>query len=416
MKIAIFTDCYLDLTGGIVTAITAEKSELERRGHIVYVFSSSYPKSAAEKAVLARDHIYPVPSCRLFGRGATPIARRPRVIEKWLMKRHSEIREFDLFYVHYEAGCSIAGLRLGKRLGKPTVQVMHGREDVGEVGIIPRGFRTLVAAALDLFHSWYLPHPVKIRRDTYLAQTRAAAHMWSIMVNHANAADLVITPSAHFRDKLKHYGVIRPIKSLHHGVADALVDAKVSPTSLAPGAPLEIIWHSRLSGEKRILPFLEALSLMPRETYHVNIFGEGPEAPVARTYARLHRLNVTFRGVASIDKITETLHSSNLDVLVSYNYDTFGMTLIEAEACGVPVLIADPDLTEIVPRGSFILTASPAPADIAGAIKDILAHPERVAKMSTVMLKNRENIRISGKIDRLERIFRELISKQPLAG
>lgn len=43
MKIAIFSDCYLDLTGGIVTTINAEKAELERRGHTVYVFSSAYP-------------------------------------------------------------------------------------------------------------------------------------------------------------------------------------------------------------------------------------------------------------------------------------------------------------------------------------------------------------------------------------
>ena len=48
MKIAFFSDCYLDLSGGIVSNINAEKAELERQGHTVYVFSSAYPHSENE--------------------------------------------------------------------------------------------------------------------------------------------------------------------------------------------------------------------------------------------------------------------------------------------------------------------------------------------------------------------------------
>ena len=115
MKIAIFSDCYLDLTGGIVTSIDADKAELERRGHTVYIFSSSFPKTDQEKKELAKKNIFPVKSCRVFGRGITPIARRPRIIEKELEKKYPEIKDFDLYYIHYEAGCSIAGLRLAKK-------------------------------------------------------------------------------------------------------------------------------------------------------------------------------------------------------------------------------------------------------------------------------------------------------------
>ena len=57
MKIAIFSDCFLDLTGGIVTTITAQKKELESRGHTVYVFSSSYPKTSVEMAKFKKENI-----------------------------------------------------------------------------------------------------------------------------------------------------------------------------------------------------------------------------------------------------------------------------------------------------------------------------------------------------------------------
>lgn len=412
--------------------INAEKKELERRGHTVYVFSSAYPRSGEEKAKLARSHVYPVPTCRIFGRGATPIARRPAKIEKWLMKNHPELTNFDIFYVHYEAGCSIAGLRLGKRLNIPTVQVMHGREDMGEALIIPLGFRTLVAAALNLFHSWYLPHQTKIPKDSYQATTIARAKMWNIMVNHANAADFVITPSNYFRKMLVHYGVVKPIKALHHGIADHYTIEKVTPKTLAPGEPLKIIWHSRLCPEKRILPFLEALNILdesrtgslkstvaklknrelfapPRYRYELDVYGDGTEAVAAKTYAKIHRLNVNFYGKTTFEHIWHELKTHHLDVLVSYNYDTFGMSLIEAESAGVPVLIADPDLEEIVPRGSYVLTKSPSPTTIAESLDALLAHPDKIANMSKTMLNHREDNKISTKITKLEEIFNDII-------
>lgn len=410
MKIAIFSDCYLDLTGGIVTNINAEKAALESRGYTVYVFSSAYPRSRKAKTALSAQNIFPVKSCRLFFRGLTPIARRPRIIERELMKTHPELRDFDIFYVHYEAGCSIAGLRLAKHLKIPSVQVMHGREDIGEQNLIPRGFRTVVATLLDWFHSWYLPHPVKIRRDDYLVPTIASAKMWSLMVNHANAADLVITPSDHFREKLAYYGVKRDIIALHHGIDDALIAEQISPRKFNDGDTLRIIWHSRITEEKRILPFLKALYQV-KSPYHLDVYGSGVEEPLAITYAKSHRMNVAFHGEASFAEIWQAIKNAHLDVLVSYNYDTFGMTLIEAEAAGTPVFIVDPDMKEIVPKGGFLLADGPDVMNMANALNGVFAHPDSICKMSQIMLKNRHQIKLSHKIDELEKLFYKLAKK-----
>ena len=145
MKIAIFSDCYLDLTGGIRTSINAQKKALEDNGHTVYVFSTGFPRNERALKELAKENIFVVPSCKLFFRGLTPVSRRPKIIEEWLLKEHADIKDFDIYYIHYESGCSIAGLRLGKKLNIPTVQVMHGREDMGETHIIPFGLRTISA-------------------------------------------------------------------------------------------------------------------------------------------------------------------------------------------------------------------------------------------------------------------------------
>ena len=154
MKIAFFTDCYLDLTGGITSSIKAQKFALEKNGHTVYIFSTGFKKTKRKLKNLANQNVFEVPSCKLFFRGLTPVSRRPKIIEKWILKNHPEIKDFDIFYIHYESGCSITGLRLAKQLGIPSIQVMHGREDMGETNIIPRGFRTIIAALLNWFHSY----------------------------------------------------------------------------------------------------------------------------------------------------------------------------------------------------------------------------------------------------------------------
>ena len=408
MRIAFFSDCYLDLTGGIVTSINAQKQALEAKGHTVYVFSTSYPKSEAELRKLTEQNIFPVPSCRFLFRGISPISRRPHIIEKWLLKNHPELKSFDIFYIHYESGCSIAGLRLGKQLKIPTVQVMHGREDMGVTSMVPFGLRTFVATALNWFHSWYLPHEVKVHRDDYLADTIAKAKMWTMMVNHANYADYLVCPSHHFAKKLTHYGVKHRFHVVPNGYPDASFPSNPPLKSLQPGEPLQIIWHSRLSGEKRIMPFLEALAKVTG-SYHLNVYGGGQDFKKAEHFVRRHHLNVTFHGDTPFRKVQAAIQNSHLDVLASYNFDNYPLTLVEAEAQGVPVFICDPDMEEIIPNGSFVLSKSETPEDMALALNNLISHPDRIAKMSQTMLERRNEVLISNRIELLLKLFYSII-------
>ena len=409
MKIAIFSDCYLDLTGGITSSINAQKAALEKAGHTVYIFSTGYPKSTKELKKLANQNIFQVPSCKYLFRGLTPVSHRPKIIEKWLLREHSEIKAFHIYYIHDESGCSIAVLILSKRLHSATVQVMHGREDMGVTNIIPFGFRTIVATLLNWFHSWHIPHPIKIHRDDYLADTTAKAKMWTMMVNHANYADYVITPSRHFAKKLAHYGVKHKVQIFPNGYPDQNFPANPAVKSLQPGETLKIIWHSRLSGEKRIMPFLQALSQVEGK-YHLDVYGSGADLEKAKHYATKHNLNVTFHGNAKFATVQNAILKSHLDVLASYNFDNYPMTLVEAEAAGVPVFICDKDMQEIVPKGSFILSDGPAPTQMAKALNNLLQHPEKIQQMSEIMLKNRNEVLISNRIKILEKYFSDIIN------
>ena len=353
---------------------------------------------------MAREKIFIVPSCRLFFRRLTPVSRRPKLIEDWALKTHPEIKNFDIYYIHYEAGCSIAGLRLGRKLGIPTIQVMHGREDMGETNIIPRGFRTIVALALNLFHSWYIPHKTKVHRDEFYADTLARAKMWSLMVNHANFADIVLTPSEHFREKLIRYGVTKPIKVVANGYPDDKFPDNPTLKQLSPGEELKIVWHSRVSAEKRMMPFLRAMT-KARGKFRLDVYGGGGDYYRAQRFARRHHLNVIFHGNVDFATAQKAIDDAHLDVLVSYNFDTFGMTLIEAEAHGTPVFFCDPDMKEIVPEGSYIISKNENPTEMAKALNYIFKHPGKIAEMSRTMLDHRKEVLISKRIKTLEKIF-----------
>ena len=409
MKIAFFSDCYLDLTGGITSSINAQKAALEKAGHTVYIFSTGYPKPAKKLKELANQNIFQVPSCKYFFRGLTPVSRRPKIIEKWLLKTHPEIKDFDIYYIHYESGCSIAGLHLAKKSNIPSIQVMHGREDMGVTNIIPFGFRTIVATLLNWFHSWYIPHPIKVHKDDYLANTIAKTKMWTMMVNHANFADYVITPSHHFAQKLAHYGVKHKIQIFPNGYPDQNFPKDPKVKDLQPDETLEIIWHSRQKKEKRILPFLEALNQVTGK-YHLTVSGGGADLKKAKKYAARHNFNVTFHGNAKFTTVQNAILNSHLDVLASYNFDNYPMTLVEAEAAGVPVFICDKDMQEIVPKGSFVLSDGPDPTQMAEALNNLLKHPEKIQQMSEIMLKHRTEVLISNRIKTLEKILDNIIT------
>jgi glycosyltransferase involved in cell wall biosynthesis len=195
-----------------------------------------------------------------------------------------------------------------------------------------------------------------------------------------------------------------------NGFSDANFPKNPSVKKLNPGEELRIVWHSRVSAEKRMMPFLKALKNV-KGKYRLDVFGGGGDFFRAKRFVKRHHMNVKFHGTVNFEKVKSAISSSHLDVLVSYNFDTFGMTLIEAEAYGVPVFFCDPDMQEVVPKGSYVMSKNETPEAMTETLNDLLEHPERIEQMSEVMLKNRSDILISHRIKTLEQILSGIIKK-----
>lgn len=395
-----FTDIYAPwATGGIVSSIQAQKRELEKLGHTVVVFCPGFDSDDPT--------VVTVPTFKWLKINETAVARTPQEIETAILDQRPEFgREFDLVHAHYEAACSIAGIRLARRFGLPVVQTMHGREDMAIAVNVAPALRFGVAEALDLLHAQCLEHGVEVERDQFQAPTLTRARMWRLMVNHAESADIVVTPTRHFAEKLRHYGVTRPLRVVSNGVDEDLVTQEFQVRRLEEGAPLLMLWNSRVSHEKRIMPFLKAVAQLQRP-YHLTVYGDGNDLKKAQRYARQQDLAVEFRGRRPRTEIIRQMGSAQLAIMASYNFDTQGMTLLEAKATGLPVFFCDPNMREVVPEGSYVLAAGPEPEAMAAALEALPAG--QIEKMSRVMMAHREEALQSAQIQKLLAVYQEAL-------
>ena len=284
--------------GGIVSAIKAQKAELEKLGHEVTIFCPGF--RTREKNVVL------VPSRKWPRINNTILARKPVKVEAYILEKFPEFQEFDIVHVQYEMSCSIAGIDLAKKFGIPLAITMHGREDRAIELNVPHPFKWLVATVLNRLHAHYLPHTIKVKKDKFQAPTRARAKMWELMVNHAEQADVVTTPSIHFAQKLEHYGVTKPIVATPGGVAEDFVRIDFDERKMTDGDVLKMIWNSRVSKEKRIMPFLKALRQLKRP-YMLYVYGDGNQLKKAKEYAKRYGMKVKFFGAQPRERITVAL-------------------------------------------------------------------------------------------------------------
>lgn len=409
MRIAVFTDLYLEVAGGIPSSIRAQKKALEDLGHEVVVFC---PKSRDFE--ITEKNIVAVPTLKIKVNGA-PMAKKPEKVMEFILAEFTNFGErFDVIHVHYESSCSIVGVKLARKFGLSLVQTMHGREDMAVAMNVPLPLRTVVSEILSSWHGHYLEYEERIDKDKYLASTMARAKMWALMVGQANAADVVVVPSRHFGEKLDYYGVKKPIRVISNGVSDDLAKIRDWPVRRRDERrTLRIIWTSRLSKEKRIIPFLRALMRVKKKDFYLTVVGSGNQQREAERLVRMSSFKdkVEFVGAVEHNEMLERLAEQDIMIMNSYGFDTQGLTLLEARATGLPVIFCDPNMRESVPEGGGIFVKSPKKSAMTEAIERLIANPSEIERMSKVMLARRAEVFQSTQIEKLVKVYQEIIQK-----
>ncbi|WP_295034117.1 glycosyltransferase [uncultured Microbacterium sp.] len=404
MRIAMVTDYYLPTLGGVQTAIKAHREELMDAGHEVTVFAPLAEPSPDPTVVR-------LPTARGFAPDGYPFTWPLRDAARQLERA---LAGFDVVHVHTEMFAALAAYRAARALRIPLVQTMHGRIDVYTRAVLP--LPAITTALLAGLHRRGLgagPGSRAVRLDTSApyARSRTARRMWRLMVSQAQRADRVIVPSTHFAAKLVAQGVRTPVDVLSNGLEGTVLAALGAPAERRPepGAPLRALWCGRLSPEKRPEVFLDAVSRTPG--VEAVMLGDGiSRRAVAREADRMGPGRVDVRGSVSQADVLSAMRAAHVFVSSSFDFDNQPMVLLEAVAAGLPVIVADPDLSETLPPDGHLVAPRPDAAGLAEALAALRDDPARVAGMSAAAIAHRPHVTQSAHREGLIRVYRAAVS------
>jgi glycosyltransferase involved in cell wall biosynthesis len=158
-----------------------------------------------------------------------------------------------------------------------------------------------------------------------------------------NHADLVCPVSEDLRKRLESYKVKASFCVVPNAVDTSLFYPR-KRSSVIRGDKKKILLVALLDSKKGVACLLEALARLRkvRDDFFLDIVGDGPyRTEYEKLSCKLELSDVVFfHGLKLKEEIAELMRQSDFLVLPS-QYETFGVVLVEAMACGKPVIGAD---------------------------------------------------------------------------
>lgn len=186
-----------------------------------------------------------------------------------------------------------------------------------------------------------------------------------------------------YRDKVARYIALNDFcrnKFIEGGLPAARIAVKPNFVD-SPHAPEALprqglLFVGRLSVEKGVVTLAQAAALLPNA--RLRVAGEGPEAAVLDGVGGVTRL-----GSQPGEVVRREMNRAVALVIPSIWYENFPRTIVEAFACGLPVIASRIGaLADLVRDGETGLLFEPSnPRDLADKMISALAHPERMAEM-----------------------------------
>lgn len=332
MHILIVTDQHPDSLGGAQVAIRAQRAALESLGHSVTIAAPELHRSDYEVGDKDRDAYVGLPSRSItrdneYGL-SWPTRRTDRALAAALRMRPA----VDLVHVQGDFWGAMIGVRAARGLKVPLVFTLHNNVDEGTRAVTPAA--PAVFAALRFWRGLSLGHA----RGEVSKRSRGA---WRYLAELTAEADAVIAPSAHFAAQLERHGVYENVQVVRGGVDDALI-SKVATLPRSERTRPRLVWLGRMSGEKRVIEFIEAISQANLKA-DVRLFGAGLLLEKVRT--RIDELDLHERveivGPVSHEQALIALRDADALVQTSIGFETQGLTPFEAAALGTPTVFCD---------------------------------------------------------------------------
>lgn len=320
MNIGIFTDSYFPQVSGVATSIKTLKEDLERKGHQVYIFTTTDPGVDKDKVEPNIFRFASIPFISFTDR---------RIAVRGLFHALEVAKELDLDIVHTQTEFSMGwiGKFVAKNLKIPCVHTYH----------------TMYEDYLHYVMNGKLLRPYHVRQ---------------FIRAFVDGMEGVIAPSQRVTMTLRRYGIKIPIRVIPTGINISALD-KPQPAEVEQ---LRQVLHysadtpvmmtlSRIAEEKKIEQLLQAFPHLQTQIPNLQfmIVGDGPD--LESLEALSHDLgiedDVTFVGAVDHNKIAPYYQLADLFVSSS-DTETQGLTYIEAMAAGLKCVLRSSDYTDTI--------------------------------------------------------------------
>ena len=264
-------------------------------------------------------------------------------------------------------------------------------------------------SGIDLVHMNQLQHPCKpvvvvkpkvlTFHDPYLPVENQSKILWEM--NLISKFDMLVAPSQ-FIAKVIHEKLGYQPTVICHGVDTTLFNSEIDKEKARRrlGLPKDhniIFWNGRLDWEKDPKALIDAIPLVVKEVPHslFVIKGRGGSNHAKRVlnYARkklketrTEENTIFLRKLIPYEKIPDFYRSSDIFVHTA-RLESFGLVLVEAMACGVPIVAADAATAPEIVGDAGILFEPGNPEDLARKAIRLLNDEKLKTKMGTIAKK-----------------------------
>lgn len=254
------------------------------------------------------------------------------------------------------------------------------------------------------------PHAIGTSWPVIDSLLRKAKEVAALVQQRSASAILLTTEAARhrvsFADRWR-----APIHYLPHGIdSDFFRPAKVATRHNHDETRAVILFYANISERKGVMDMLQAFELVAPEFSKAELWiaGDGDQLSAAKDFASsLHAQHaIHFLGRQTREQAVALMQRADLFCLASHG-EPYGMTVVEAMSCGLPVIVTDGGgAGSLAGDEGGLHVPMKSPPAIALALSQLLADPPLRKQMG---LRNRQRVLLrfawDKVIDHLEQIY-----------
>jgi len=379
MKVLIVSNFYYD-RGGDCTYLFLLKKLLEEKGHKVIIFSMNHPQnfdSEHSKHFVSYisfpdelKHFSISAGFDVLSRTVFSLEAKDK-IEKLIEEEKPDIAHLQNIY-HHITPSILYPLR---KNGIPIVWTLH------DYNIICPNTSFLSHDTICekcKKRKYYWPVLVKCKKNSLSASTMAAIETTLHRIMNINdLVDVFITPSQFLRNKMIEYGFQEDNIVCLHNFNEVEICNESSDSNDY------YLYVGRLSQEKGLRTLVDAA--LKANSGTLKILGDGPLREELMSYVASKSNNSTIEFLGHIEhkEVINLLKNCRFVILTSECYENFPYSIIEAFACGKPVIATRlGGIPEIVRNWETGLLFEPGDSDnLSLKINFLMNHPSQAAEM-----------------------------------